>query len=138
MNAYQRALYTLNNDPCYKIEEYTVIDELIEPLCKLLTENGYITLHSCSAHVVNKFGNKDNQWNLVFVATKTIKHIKEVLKKIKKKYGYNLILEKSDYYGLTRRWFIEYYFAHDFDEVVLEEVNKNITDEFRNYFKHLK
>lgn len=142
MNAYQRAQYYLKTSFPYTREEYKKIDELIEPLCHLLTEKGYITLHSCSAHIGEET-KKSIQWYVLFVATKNIKHIQKIVKQINKKHNYQIKIRDTRKAGkeickLTRRWVIEY-FLHDVKtKEELIQINQIIYQEFVIHMKELK
>lgn len=131
---------------------YLIIDPLIKPLCRLLSENGYITLHSCSSHVrvksrickqlpdeyeyFPKFY-RSNQWYVVFAAIESIEHIKNVVKIINKKYNYNLICIKAPTLndGITNRWLIETHLDFNYNNKDIYELNKNVYLEFKKYFE---
>jgi hypothetical protein len=134
MNAYERAIKYFDKTDCYKREEYRKIDKLIEPLCNLLNHNGYITLHSCSAHIEEE--KKSIQWYILFVATKPISTIRKIVNKINKKYNYKIIVyddrrSGKKVGGLTRRWSIQYMLWDLNTKNELIEINENIYKEFK-------
>ena len=138
MNAYKKAMHYLKNGESYKREGYKKIDDLIEPLCHLLSEKGYITLHSCSAHIEEE--KTSIQWYVVFVATRPISQIKSIVKKINKKHNYKIIVEDArktgkEHCGLTRRWTIQYMLWDLKTKDELIETNKNIYTEFLTLIK---
>ena len=157
MNAKEKALKYLSEYDERFGPHYRAIDPLIKPLCDLLTKNGYITMHSCSAHVevvsrrtytvfidgkietIDKgywSHHKQNQWYVLFVATKSISEIKKVINKINKKYDYGLRYEKCKTIdGITRRWMIETHLLHNYTNKDIYELNKNIYLEFKNHFE---
>lgn len=138
---------------------YSIIDPLIKPLCDLLTENEYITMHSCSSHVkIKKFKavmilnpaischmtdkekqewmtSSYKQWYVLFVATVPITDIQKVVKIVNDKYNYNVTCKKAESHGgITRRWVIETFIDVNSNDDDIYELNKNIYLEFKDYF----
>ena len=141
MNSYKRAMKYLKEASCYQREEYKKVDELIEPLCNFLNKNGYITLHSCSAHIEEEEEKKGIQWYIVFIATKSIFNVKKVVKQINKKYKYKVIVYDDrkvgkNICGLTRRWCIQYMIWDLQTREQLIEINENIYNEFKEKLKN--
>ena len=134
MNSYQKAIIYLKNGTPYQREDYRKIDELIEPLCNILNQSGFITLHSCSAHIGEK-DKKSAQWYVLFVSTKSIKVKSKIVKKKNKKYNYKIKVNDErkggkSICGLTRRWAIEYILWEVETREELVKINENIYNEF--------
>lgn len=130
-------------------EEYKDnIDPLMIPFKNLFSENGYITLHSCSGHVKfvkykDRFGfskgSKDNHWYLFFAAIKPMSNILKVVKTIAEKYGYYIRVEEAKFHAVVKEgWVLRYdiNFNYTYDE--LYEINKNIYKEFEKEFNKIK
>lgn len=147
LNAYKIAKNYLNT---YK-EEYATsrMDPMMVPFKELLTENGYITLHSCSAHVKVKsfntgiFGEKlqrsiirkKNRWYIMFVAVNDIGRIENVVNNVFEKYGYDMQLSKRDHPFAIEAWVVDYDIEENFNYERLYEINKNIYMEFKKEFE---
>ncbi|MDF2534067.1 MAG: hypothetical protein K0R18_224 [Bacillales bacterium] len=138
-------------------ENYSVIDTYIKPLCELLTENGFITLHSCSAHIKASTSNirrslysgkwiieKDRfkkttiskRWYIMFVPRWPIEEIENIVKSINDKYDYKIELEQTnDFEDLTNRWVIDEFMEFNFNDKQLQERHKNIYIEFKDHFE---
>lgn len=132
-------------------EEYATskMDPMMVPFKELLTENGYITLHSCSAHVKvrshNKglfgeklrrpFIHKKDRWYIMFVAVNDISRIENVVDRVYEKYGYDLQLSKRDHPYVIEAWVIEYDIEKNYNYEQLYEINKNIYMEFKKEFE---
>jgi hypothetical protein len=138
MNALEKANNYLKKEACYKNEDYKKIDKLIKPLCELLSEKGFLTLHSCSAHIEEE--KNSVQWYALFIATKPISVIKNIVKKINKKHGYKITIQDDrklgrEICGLTRRWRLQWMLWDVKTKKELIEINKNIYEEFKKELK---
>lgn len=141
-------------------EKYSEIDPLIEPLCNLLTQHDYITMHSCSTHIkVRSFRLKDlaspdvkledpnkrihhayDYWYVLFVTELPTLEIKEVVDEINKKYNYNMeFYRTNDYEGITHRYVIriEKPKVKKYKNEDIYELNKNIYLEFKKHFDRI-
>ncbi|AEO93893.1 gp650 [Bacillus phage G] len=153
MKAKEKALKYLSGYPERYPEGYTKIDSLIEPLCKLLTEKGYVTLHSCSSHVRirsykksmftkveedERFFSPFLGWYVSFVVTHSIKDIQKAVKIINKKYGYGIrVYKRPAFQGVTRRWMLEKFIDTSWNDDKIYELNKNVYLEFKKFFEEL-
>jgi len=157
MKAKEKALKHLSEYDKHYPPGYSEIDPLIKPLCELLTENGYLTMHSCSTHTkVQSFKtsmmlapgqelpkdfendwihHKYLQWYILFIATLPITDIRKVVQIINKKYNYGLYYYKAkSHRGITRRWMLEKRIDPSYKDKDIYELNKNVYLEFKNYF----
>lgn len=144
MNAKERALEYLKTNRCYEMEHYNKIDILIEPLCKLLNKNGYITLHSCSGHVSVRVGmpkkghfgiflpHNKKQWYVLFIATNPIENINKIVKKINIEHDISITLKEIPDDFLMDRWILEVIINGNYNDNYLYNLNKLIYSEFKN------
>lgn len=131
-------------------EDYATlkIDPMMVPFKELLTENGYITLHSCSAHVKTEsyrrsvFGEKikgsvykKDRWYIMFVAVDDISRIVNVVDNLYEKYEYDVQLTKIDHPTVIEAWLIEYDIEENYNYQKLYEINRNIYMEFKKEFE---
>lgn len=105
-----KLLYTLDKDRAFSDTHNVIsvhnnsshrsIDGLIEPLCNLLTENGFFTFASCSGHVSvrritpNHFWIKEN-WYILFTTQNEVSIIHDIVDELKDE-NINLSLNNFD------------------------------------------
>lgn len=156
MKAKEKAILELSRYEEKYPKGYDIIDPLIKPLCALLTENGYITMHSCSGHIKarkSKVGaiypdaadedkklwmgpsQLSTQLYILFVATVPISDIRRAVDKINEKYNYNMSCQKvKKFKNITRRWAITIWLPINTKNADLYEIHKNIYYEFKKQF----
>lgn len=162
MEPWEKALDELSRYESDYPKGYTIIDAYIKPLCDLLTENGFITMHSCSAHVKTTTSNirrslvdgeyviekgkfkglgsrSKGRWYVLFVPRWSVEEIQKLITEINYKYGYKTTFKQvNDIDGITNRWVIEEDIEFSFNDRLLFERHKNIYLEFKNYFDSIR
>ena len=122
--------------------EYSRIDENIEPLCNLLGEMGYLTLHSCEGHinVTRSPGSKHfvphNVWYVVFTTTNALGGLCPIVEELRNYLGTPVTLCKMvPSQGLNERFYIGQSFPKSFTVKDIKTAHHNIYKIFEKYKK---
>lgn len=144
--AAEKALEELSRyDELYP-SHYRVIDPLIKPSCELLTELGYITMHSCSGHtkislnkgyhVYSKFPQYYVQVYILFVASKPVTQLEQAISFVNEKYSTGFYVRKTnDWNDITMRYVIETFLSKESKDSDFYDVNKSLYLGLKEYFK---
>lgn len=115
-------------------KEYSVIDPLIEPLCNLLNECDYYTLHSCQGHI-NENAEQSNTWYVVFTTNNSMNPFHEIAEELVECFDMRVTIDYMiPMQGLSKRYYIGQRFPHHFTEHDIVAAHQTIFERFQ---KHL-